>query len=332
MADKIKFAFLLTGGCAGCEMSLVDLSEGLLDALEHLEVVFWAPTVADVKYKDLEAMEENSIDLAFIDGMIRLSEHEHMAKVMREKAKVLVAFGACASLGGIAGMANLHTQKELFETAYMTTPSTDNPDGVFPQPEYLDEGKYDLTLPAFQAKVRTLDQVVEVDYFVGGCPPHHDFVAQAVTAIVSGNLPPAGSWLTGGKAVCDICKRNPATEDLLREPVEQVLRVVDGQGKLEEEGCLLQNGYLCLGPLTQGDCGGSCLNVNIPCRGCGGPIPGVSDFGAQAVGALGSLLKDRQAAEKVLEKIGRLREKYKEFLRITTSLSSKWTKVQMRHP
>ena len=56
MADKVKTAFLLAGGCAGCEMSVVDLSEKLVDVLDALEIVFWAPTVADVKYKDLVAL------------------------------------------------------------------------------------------------------------------------------------------------------------------------------------------------------------------------------------------------------------------------------------
>jgi len=93
MSEKIKVGFLLLGGCAGCEMAVVDLSEKLVDALAHLEVVFWAPTVADVKYHDLEAMEDGYIDVAFIDGMIRLDEHIHMAKVMRKKAKTLIAFG-----------------------------------------------------------------------------------------------------------------------------------------------------------------------------------------------------------------------------------------------
>ena len=100
MADKVKTAFLLAGGCAGCEMSVVDLSEKLVDALEHLEIVFWAPTVADIKYADLEEMPDKSIDLAFVDGMIRNTENLHTVKVLRQKSKVLVAFGACACIGG----------------------------------------------------------------------------------------------------------------------------------------------------------------------------------------------------------------------------------------
>ena len=302
MAEKIKFAFLLTGGCAGCEMALVDLSENLVDVLEHIDIVFWAPTVADVKYKDLEEMPDQSIDLAFIDGMIRFSEHEHMAKVMRRKAKVLVAFGACAVLGGIPGLGNLHPKKALLDAAYVDSPSTDNPDCIYPQSHCTVDGKYDLTLPHFQDKVRPLTDVVEADYLVGGCPPHHSFVAKAVADMLSGNLPPRGSWLTSGKAVCDVCSRNPAAESLKRGTLEDVKTFAQSNGVVEEKGCLLQHGYVCLGPVTQGDCGAACPKVNVPCRGCGGPMPGVTDFGAQAISAIGSILGDEKTTEKMIQR------------------------------
>lgn len=300
MADKLKTAFLLAGGCAGCEMAVVDLSEKLVDALEHLEIVFWAPTVADVKYKDLEDMPDKSIDLAFVDGMIRNSENLHTVKVLRAKSKILVAFGACATLGGIAALGDLHTKEELFKQAYKDSFSTDNPDDVYPTPEYLLDGKYDLTIPTFLDNCSTIAQVVDVDYFVGGCPPHPSFVGKLVEAIVAGNLPPAGSWLTAGKAVCDSCKRNPALTGAERIPVGEIKRTIDGRP--DPNVCLLQQGYMCFGPVTQGDCGASCLNVNIPCRGCGGPIPGVKDFGARCLSALASSMENEAAAEQFIEK------------------------------
>lgn len=304
MAEKIKVGFLLLGGCAGCEMAVVDLSEKLVDALEHLEVVFWAPTAADVKYTDLEAMADDSIDVAFIDGMIRLDEHIHMAKVMRAKARTLIAFGICASLGGTAGLGSLHSKEELFRKAFADTPTTDNPDGIFPQPHCLVDGKYELTLPAYEEKVRTLKQLVDVDYFIGGCPPHHSHVAAAITALVGGQLPAKGSWITGGKAVCDVCERNPAKKGDAngqnRTMVNRVLRTTEGTP--EPEICLLQQGYICFGPITQGDCGASCLNVNIPCRGCGGPIPGNEDYGAQALTTIGSILEDDQVTAELMSK------------------------------
>ncbi|MEW5763183.1 MAG: F420-nonreducing hydrogenase [Bacillota bacterium] len=297
MADKLKLAYFLSGGCGGCDMAIVDLSETLIDVLPNLEVVFWAPTVADVKYKDLEAMPDKSIDVGLYSGMVRLGEQEHMAHVLREKCKVLVAWGICAAMGGIPGMGNLHTKEEIFQTAYFDTYSTDNPDGITPQTRCVVDGKYELTLPEFYGYVRPLNQVVDVDYYIGGCPPHHSHVGQAILAVLQGQLPPPGSWITGGKAVCDICKRNPALQGEGREPITAVKRTIDGAPA--EGKCLLQEGYLCLGPITQGDCGALCPKVNIPCRGCGGPIPGVKDFGLRAIAAVAASLASEELVDQI---------------------------------
>ena len=299
MSNKIKFGFLLIGGCAGCDMALVDMSEKLVDALDHLEVVFWAPTVADVKYKDLEAMQENYIDVAFVDGMVRFDEHEHLVKVLREKSKVLVAFGACASLGGIPGMANLHPTSEILNKVYKETFSTDNPDNIFPQTKYLVDNKYELTLPSFLDKVKTVSDVVEVDYKMGGCPPHHEFLIKVVEKIIKGDLPTKGSWIGTGKAVCESCDRNPSLKGRERKKATEVRRVFEG--KPDNGECLLEQGYLCFGPFTEGFCGASCPKVGIPCRGCGGPLPDVKDFGAQAISLLGSVLSD-EAIDQLLKK------------------------------
>ncbi len=316
----LKFAFYLATGCAGCEMALVDLADRLVDALEHLEIVFWAPTVADLKYKDLEALPDKSIDVAFVDGAIRLSEQEHIVKVLRQKAKILVAFGACAAMGGIPGLANLHTKEEIFETVYFKTYSTDNPDGVVPQTKCVVDGKYELTLPDFWDEVKALHQVVDVDYFVGGCPPHHEHVAKIVEAIVSGNLPPKGSWITDGKSVCDVCPRNPANRSEKRDFVKEVKRTIEGTP--DEEKCLLQQGYICFGPITQGDCGASCPKVNIPCRGCGGPLPGVKDFGARAISSIASILDD-EAVEQLIEKYSNLTKLFYRYSLPTATIGKK---------
>ncbi len=301
MAEKVKVGFLLLGGCAGCEMSVVDLSEKLVDALEHIDIAFWAPTAADVKYDDLASMDDGAIDVAFIDGMVRLDEHVHMAELMRKKAKTVIAFGICAALGGTAGMGSLHSKEELFEKAFKNTPTTENPDGVYPQPSCVVDGKYELTLPQYEDKVRTLGQIIDVDYYIGGCPPHPDHVGAALEALLSGNMPAKGSWITNGKAVCDVCTRNPAGRDQgSRTMVTQIKRTVEGVP--DENICLLQQGYICFGPITQGDCGGSCLNVNIPCRGCGGPIPGIKDYGAQALSSIGSILNNEDTTAQLMEK------------------------------
>ncbi|WP_028583860.1 NADH-quinone oxidoreductase subunit B family protein [Desulfogranum mediterraneum] len=321
MAAKVKTAFLLAGGCAGCEMSVVDLSEVLVDVLESIEIVFWAPTVADVKYCDLEEMEDNSIDVAFVDGMIRNTENEHTVKVLRAKSKVLVAFGACATLGGIGALGDLHTKEELFKQAYQDSFSTDNPDGVMPSPEYLLDGKYELTIPALLDNCATVDQIVDVEYYVGGCPPHPKFVGQILTSLLAGELPPPGSWITSGKAVCDSCSRNPVRNGQERLPVGEIKRTIDGTP--DPDTCLLQQGYMCFGPVTQGDCEGSCLNVNMPCRGCGGPLPGIKDFGARCVSTIASSMADDAAVDQFIDKYNDMAKMFYRYAHTAGSLNRK---------
>ncbi|MCS7278993.1 MAG: F420-nonreducing hydrogenase [Thermodesulfobacteriaceae bacterium] len=293
---KPKIAYYLAGGCGGCDISLVDLSEFLIDVVTAVDIVFFAPTLLDVKYKDFEALPDGSIEVGFWSGNVRNKEHEHMAKTMRRKCKTLIAYGICASLGGIKGLVNLYTNQELLEKAYRDTFSTDNPTGELPSPKVTVDGKYELELPEL-TEVRTLGQVVEVDYLIGGCPPHYEQVKKALIALLEGKLPPPGSWITMGHAVCEICKRNPVLKGKSKEITTEVKRIIEGE--LEEERCLLEAGYLCLGPVTQGDCGASCLKVNIPCRGCGGPIPEVSDFGLRAINMIASVLENEELVDKI---------------------------------
>ncbi len=293
--SKPKVAYYLAGGCAGCDISLVDLAGGLVDVLENIELLFFAPTLVDTKYGFLEDLPDGSIDIGFYSGNVRNSEHEHIAKVMRRKCKILIAFGICASLGGIKGLVNLYSQEELLQKAYKETFSTDNPDSVLPQPKYVVNGKYELELPVLKP-ARSLSQVVDVDYLVGGCPPHYEHVKRVFEMLLSGDLPPKGSWLTMGHAVCDVCPRNPIKEGERKERVKEVKRTLD---KPPEEGCLLEAGYLCLGPVTQGDCGAACLKVNMPCRGCGGPIPGVKDFGVKAMSTVATALENMELLKKI---------------------------------
>jgi F420-non-reducing hydrogenase small subunit len=282
-------------------MAIVDLSATLVELLPRLDIAFWAPTIADFRYGDLEAVPDNSIDVGLFSGMVRLSEQEHVARLMRAKCKTLLAFGACASLGGVPGLANMYSKEEIFRTVYFETRSTDNPDGVIPQTRHVADGKYELTLPEFGERVKPLREIVNVDYFIGGCPPHTSFVGQALRAVLEGDLPAPGSWITNGKAVCDTCDRNPAARGEKIEMIKEVRRTTNSVAA--EGKCLLQQGYLCLGMVTLGDCGALCPKANVPCRGCGGPVPGVRDFGLRAIGAIAPLFEAEDLVSKIPDPI-----------------------------
>ncbi|HYA77907.1 MAG TPA: oxidoreductase [Verrucomicrobiae bacterium] len=279
--EKLKLGFYWAASCGGCEIAVLDLNEKILDVVQIADILFW-PVAMDVKYKDVEAMPDKHIDICFFNGSIRSEEQEHMAKLLRRKSKTLVAFGSCAQEGCIPGLANLHDRKEVFNTVYLETKSTSNPSGVLPKTKTeVKEGV--LKLPELYDTVKTLDQTVEVDYYLPGCPPPVKLIANAVEAIAKNALPPKGSVLAPLKSVCDECQRKK--ED---KRISKIYRVYEKTP--EPEKCLLEQGIICMGPATRGGCEAKCLTVDMPCTGCGGPCPNSIEQGAAMLSALASIL------------------------------------------
>jgi F420-non-reducing hydrogenase small subunit len=297
--SKPKVAFYWCASCGGCEEAVVDLAEKILKVVEAVDIVFW-PVALDFKKKDVEAMPDASIAVSFINGSVRLSEQEEMVHLLRRKSQLVVAFGSCAHLGGIPGLANFWNKEAIFRRAYFTTPSTVNPDKVVPQEKIVVEGK-ELTLPAFYDTVRALDQVIDVDYYLPGCAPPPQLVWNAVVAILEGKLPPKGSVLSPNKSLCDDCDRNKTKPEKLS--IKEFKR--PWEIMLDPEKCFLAQGVICMGPATRTGCEERCISANMPCRGCFGPTDQVYDQGAKFLSALASLIeaKDEKEIEKIVETI-----------------------------
>jgi F420-non-reducing hydrogenase small subunit len=299
MSDKPKVAFYWCSSCGGCEEAVVDLAEKILDVVAAVDIVFW-PVALDFKKADVEAMEDGSILAAFVNGAIRTTEQEEMAHLLRRKAKVLVAFGSCAHLGGIPALANLWDREAIFTTVYRTTPSTVNPDGVMPKVATPHNGDW-VTLPGFYDTVRALDQVTSVDYYIPGCAPTPNVIAGAVQTLLSGDLPPAGTVLTPDIALCEECPRlDTKPQDLSLERFRRPHEIL-----IDEGTCLLAQGLLCMGPATRAGCGQLCIRGNMPCTGCFGPTSKVHDQGGKYLSAVASMLSalDDEAIEKALDSI-----------------------------
>ena len=144
---KLKLALYWAASCGGCDISVLQIGDKLLTLAEAADIVFW-PIALDFKYKDVEAMEDGYIDLCLFNGAIRTDEHEHMAKLLRKKSKILIAYGSCSHEGCIPGLANLYTKDQMFNFIYNESPSTENPKGIRPQLSHqVPEGE--LTLPIF---------------------------------------------------------------------------------------------------------------------------------------------------------------------------------------
>lgn len=301
--NKLKLALYWAATCGGCDVAILDIEEKILDLLAIADIVFW-PVATDFKYKDVEAMAPNSIDICLFNGSIRNSEHEEIAKLLRAKSKIMIAFGSCACFGGIPGLANVANREQIFKVVYDETITTVNPDKLVPATELVIEpaggsgsssGGSDatstnrtLTLPEFYDTVKALNQIIDVDYYIPGCPPAVERIQDALEIIkkfvATGELPPKGTVVAFTKSVCDECKREREGKSLMRIYRPHELTTVD------TNKCLLDQGILCIGPATRGGCGTRCINVNMPCRGCMGPLPEVDDQGAAILSAIASVL------------------------------------------
>ena len=299
MSDKPKVAFYWCASCGGCEEAVVDLGEDILAVVGAVDIVMW-PVAMDFKRKDVEAIPDGGIVATFLNGAIRTTEQEEMAHLLRRKSQFMIAFGACAQLGGIPGLANQWDRKSIFQRVYSEGPTTLNPEGTIPETLFSENGRT-VHLPGFYNTVKTLEQVVDVDYSVPGCPPTPALLAAAVNALLSGNLPPKGSVLAPDRALCDECPRKESKPEKLE--IEEFKR--PHQMLIDQEKCLLAQGLLCLGPATRGSCGALCIQGNMPCTGCFGPTSRVKDFGAKALSGMASLLaaKDDAVILKVIESI-----------------------------
>ena len=277
---KLKLGLYWAASCGGCDVAVLDVNEKILDVAEIADIVFW-PIALDFKYHHVEAMPDKDIDICLFNGAVRSSEQESIAKLLRAKSKTMVAFGSCACFGGIPALANFATRADIMERAYIEAPSNDNPDKVLPQIKtQVAEGE--LELPELYDTVLTLAQVVDVEYFVPGCPPPVPLILKVVEAIATNNLPPPGAVIASDKTLCDECDRKKE-----EKKISKIYRPHEIDP--DPERCLLEQGILCMGPATRGGCGALCIKVNMPCRGCFGPPAGVIDQGAKMVSAVASI-------------------------------------------
>jgi len=299
---KPKFAMYWAASCGGCEIAVLNIHEKILDVDANFEVAFW-PVAMDAKYKDVAAMPDKSILLTLFNGGIRNSENEEIAHLLRRKSQILVAFGSCACEGCIPGLANLSTTEQIFNAAYHSV-STDNPQGIYPQPNYtMPEGV--IHIPEFYPVLKTLDQVVAVDYYMPGCPPESHQIAAVVDLVVKvlhgeATLPPPGSTIGAGvSTVCDDCPRQRNVKT-----IKKFIRIQELVNP-DPEICLLEQGVPCNGSATRNGCGALCPQAGAQCIGCYGPSEGVIDYGARLIAAFASVIdsNDPDEIEHILDGI-----------------------------
>ncbi|RKX23140.1 MAG: oxidoreductase [Candidatus Zixiibacteriota bacterium] len=300
--SKPKLAIYWAASCGGCDIAILDIEDKILNVVDFFDVVFW-PCAMDFKYDDVRKMEDKSITLTLFNGAIRSSENLEIAELLRQKSVLLCAFGSCASEGCIPALANLYDKKSIMDYAYKESPSTSNTENIYPQTQTIvPEGT--LTLPELWNTVRSLPQVVDVDYVIPGCPPQSDQILSVVLAVIDilqngKELPPKGTVLgSNEKSCCDECERKKDVKKIKKfvRPFEIVP---------DPDVCLLEQGIICLGPATRGGCGAKCVSAGVPCRGCYGLPSNIKDQGAKMASALASVIDsdDPEEIEKIINTI-----------------------------
>ncbi|HEY0594132.1 MAG TPA: oxidoreductase [Thermoanaerobaculia bacterium] len=292
---KLQIAIYWGAACGGCDVAVLDTDELILTLAEAADIRLW-PIATDGKYAGIEAMADRELDATLFSGAVRNSENERFAKLLRAKSRLLVAFGSCAHMGGVPGLANLVTRDDILATVYLGNPSLEYGSRTVPQPR-TETGDGSLELPALYRRVYRLSDVVPVDYFVPGCPPAPAQVRSVLLALVEGNLPPKGAVIgAGSRTLCDECRRTKSEKKIAKfnRPWEVIQ---------DPETCLLEQGILCMGSATRSGCGVRCPNSNQGCRGCYGPAPGVVDHGATFLSAVASIVdaKDPDRIDAILD-------------------------------
>ncbi|MBM3326758.1 MAG: oxidoreductase [Calditrichaeota bacterium] len=291
---KPKLAVYWAASCGGCDIAILDIEDKILAVADFFDLCLW-PCAADFKYADVRAMDDKSITLTLFNGAIRNSENYEIARLLRGKSVVLAAFGSCATEGGIPGLANLTGKEAILDYVYIKSPSTVNPDKIYPQPRCkVPEGE--IYIPEMWNTVRALHQVIDVDYIIPGCPPQSDQIAAVVGAVIdilsTGKpLPPKGTVLGASeKSCCDECPRKRDVKKItkFRRPFE---------GPTDPDICLMEQGLVCLGPATRSGCGAKCVSAGMPCRGCYSLPANVRDQGAKMVSALASVVDSTDPTE-----------------------------------
>ena len=226
--------------CEGCQLQIVNLEEEILDLISVVDVVEWR-----------EAMSEQSrqYDVAIIEGSITRPEDEERVELIRSRAKVLIALGACATMGGVNKLKNNFDLEDVKRVVY---------------------GR-DSHMPHLEtAMTKAVDEVVDVDYKIEGCPIDRREFAIVIRAILSGKRPDIPDY-----PVCVECKA-------------------------KENVCRWEYGEICLGPVIRAGCGAKCPSGAFRCFGCRGYVSNPNVLAAKEVMAKYNLTVDDLKSKMVL--------------------------------
>jgi NAD-reducing hydrogenase small subunit len=170
---KLRLATTSLAGCFGCHMSFLDIDERLFELVERVD--FDRSPFTDIK-------TVGPCDIGLVEGGLCSVENVHVLREFRARCRTLVAVGACAINGGLPAQRNLLDLGRMLTEIYAERPGLAAGSAVPDDPE----------LPLLLNRVHPIHEVVQVDYFLPGCPPSADAIWAFLTDFMDGRTPHLG--------------------------------------------------------------------------------------------------------------------------------------------
>lgn len=252
------------GSCSGCEIAILNIGEDLIPIITEALDIVHSPILMDHKYfgqcgEGVTLTVPDAV-VGIVSGGVCNHEHLEILEEMRKKCKVLVALGSCATHGGIPALMNGQDRADSWQGIFNTV-STD-PGAEVPT----------IEVPAPLDRVYACDEKVKIDLQLPGCPPNPELIAEVIFSLLEERPP-----VLPTKSVCDTCptkREGKGAVDMVKRFLENA--EFEPGAPLDEMRCLLEQGYMCMGPVTAAGCAKRgaprCISARVPCRGCFGPV------------------------------------------------------------
>ncbi len=167
--NKVTVATVWLDGCSGCHMSLIDMDERLIELAQYIDVVY-SPLVDRKDYPDM-------VDVAIVEGAISSEEDYEKIKKIRAHTRILVALGDCSIVGNVPTLRNPFKVEDIMARAYQ--------ENVDVQPQQPNSAE----IPPMRPYVVPMNEIVDIDVYVQGCPPSADTIYYVLSELVAGRTP-----------------------------------------------------------------------------------------------------------------------------------------------
>lgn len=174
VSTKPRLATAWLGGCSGCHMSFLDLDEGLIELADMVDLCY-SPIVDTKEFP-------HDVDITLVEGAVVNEDNLRDIRRIRERTRVLVAFGDCAVTGNVAALRNLVSLSDALDRAYRDNAAVVN--GI-PRGGGAGEG----VIPVLLDRVLRVQDVVAVDHYLPGCPPSAATIREFVIDLLEGRAP-----------------------------------------------------------------------------------------------------------------------------------------------